>query len=174
MSTATYYAAFARALQTFNQRIYLKYESVQKRTMPTISVKYGMGKKAGEMRYRENEIRISGEFVDHASEDEIYNTIIHELCHFAADAIYDRRYIKAHGVHWGDLMRECGVRADRTHKVKFPTKRAPYEVYCQCNHFFCGPAKINRIEEYNKKENRPDFFCSSCKEYYKWRKHVFC
>ena len=88
----------------------------------------------GDATYKSNRIRLSTVLFRRATEQERYETIVHELCHLVSYERYGRAGA-GHGRFWQAVMREAGVEPKRCHNVNrtgIARRQATVKVYCGC------------------------------------------
>ena len=101
-------------------------------------------------------VRFSVPLWPRATEEERKNNVIHEVCHVAANYIYKLREKPGrrnpHGSEWKHLMRQCGRKPHRTHKIdrtglKRTNTRTKYKVACKCRELLIGPTRYKRMKQ---------------------------
>lgn len=92
-------------------------------------------------------IRLSAKIWPLATEDERFETIVHEAAHIIAFAKYGSE-ISPHGREWKGVMRKLGLKPERCHYVDISSlKRGKqYGYYCTCsNKIRVGPTQHKRL-----------------------------
>ncbi|MFW6031576.1 MAG: SprT-like domain-containing protein [Myxococcota bacterium] len=85
-----------------------------------------------------------------ASDQERYETVVHEVCHLVAMRRAEREGRKnpGHGPVWQGLMRQCGVEPKRCHAVEaadLRQSRKRYVAACGCRTHLVGPVRARRM-----------------------------
>ena len=94
-------------------------------------------------------IRFSVPLWQRASEEERYNTVVHEVCHLvtAHEAhLAGRPEPQAHGAEWKATMRRAGVTPKRCHNVStkgLGKKKIP--AHCKCGEHYLTPLVAGKI-----------------------------
>ena len=107
-------------------------------------------------------VRFSMPLWPRASVEERANTVAHEVCHIAVYYIY--KLWEQHGQKWKHLMRKCGHKGSRCHKVdrtglRRNHTRTKYKVVCGCREWLVGVTRYRRI-----KAGIREYCCPYCKE----------
>ena len=71
------------------------------------------------------------------SEQEVTNTLLHELAHLVAHHRHGRRRISPHGIEWREACRDLGIPGEkRTHQLPFEGRRIRrrYQLRCPACH----------------------------------------
>jgi SprT protein len=95
-------------------------------------------------------------------EENVQNTIPHEVAHYLVDAIYGIKKVRPHGKEWKNIMQLLGAEPLRTHQ--FSMQGIPHRSYrrfsyqCNCNIYQLTSRRHNMI---NRNQRR--YFCPTCK-----------
>ncbi len=123
------------------------------------------GRSAGMYRVRGNErcIRYNPWIFSHYFQDNLDNTVPHEVAHFIADRLFGMAKIKPHGAEWKNIMQVFGVTPEVTCRYPLdampqnPRPRYPYR--CQCRTHMLSGIRHNRI-----RRQQTRYFCKRCKQ----------
>lgn len=94
-------------------------------------------------------------------EENMSETIPHEVAHYITDLVYGIRNIRPHGAQWKDLMLKFGVEPKRTYSYSLdgiPTrihKRHNYS--CGCMQFEVTTRRHNKIQQ-----KKAQYSCRQC------------
>ena len=67
------------------------------------------------------------------SEQEVTNTLLHELAHLVAQHRHGRRRISPHGIEWREACRDLGIPGEkRTHQLPFEGRGIPRRYQLRC------------------------------------------
>lgn len=94
-------------------------------------------------------------------EENMKETIPHEVAHYITDQVYGIRNIRPHGAEWKALMLKFGVEPKRTFSYSLdgiPTrahKRHPYS--CGCMEFAITTRRHNKIQN-----QKAEYLCQQC------------
>lgn len=94
-------------------------------------------------------------------EENMSETIPHEVAHYITDMVYGIRNIRPHGKQWKDLMLKFGVEPKRTYSYSLdgiPTrihKRHNYS--CGCMQFEITTRRHNKIQQ-----KKAEYSCRQC------------
>lgn len=121
------------------------------------------GKAAGMYRVQNGEhlIRYNPYIFARYFDDNLSQTVPHEVAHYIADMIYGFRNIRPHGPEWKDIMRLFGAepRASCSYDLAgLPLRN--YTVYnyrCQCQQHALTSIRHNRIQR-----NQTRYYCKQC------------
>lgn len=132
--------------------------------VPDIRIRFDLeGATAGQYRVRNGcaEIRYNPYIFAKYFEDNLANTVPHEVAHYLADLIYGARNIKPHGVEWRQIMGVLGAPALRSHGYDLsgiPQRRERRYTYrCNCREHQLSSTRHNRI-----KDGKTRYFCRLC------------
>ena len=110
-----------------------------------------VGKSAGMYRVRAGQrvIRYNPYVFAKYFEDNLNETIPHEVAHYVTDILYGLRSIKPHGVEWKSVMQVFGVTANRTANYDLsglPVRNFKTFVYhCGCQNYELTSRRHNKI-----------------------------
>lgn len=109
----------------------------------------------GDANYLLRRIRLSAPLWPIASEEEQFQTVVHEVCHIVAHHEHYKRVgwsgkISSHGNEWKAVMRRAGVPVKRCHHVDRSTVkqalRKKFKVYCDCKTHWFGATRYRRLK----------------------------
>lgn len=107
----------------------------------------GMYKVAGTQRI----IRFNPYHFSKHYEENMCETIPHEVAHYISDLVYGIRNIRPHGAQWKNLMLEFGVEPNRTFSYcleGIPTRVHKRHTYtCGCKEFEITTRRHNKIQQ---------------------------
>ena len=121
------------------------------------------GKSAGMFRIKlgVREIRYNPYIFAKYFDDNLANTVPHEVAHYICDAAYGSRNIRAHGVEWKNLMQAFGVVPQVTGNYDLTgipiRKYRKFEYHCGCRSYALTSRRHNAITLKRKK-----YFCKFC------------
>ena len=121
------------------------------------------GRAAGMYRVRNGErvIRYNPYIFTRYFEDNLAQTVPHEVAHYIADAVYGLRNIRPHGQEWKDIMRffGAGTRATSQYDLEgLPQRKFRHFHYrCHCQSHNLTSRRHNRVER-----NQARYFCRQC------------
>ena len=99
-------------------------------------------------------------FATHRQEN-IRETIPHEVAHYIISEVYGIRNVKPHGLEWQALMRKFGVEPRRTYSYSLdgiPTRQHRRYLYaCACREFEITTRRHNSIQS-----GRAYYTCKDC------------
>ena len=108
----------------------------------------------GTCSYRDKRISLSKWYVELNEEDEVEDTILHEIAHALS---YIRHGLKGigHGRIWKSICREIGATPERVHKgnLNHPDNHYKYVDACGCG-----------ITYRRHRKSRGDYHCPKCEE----------
>lgn len=93
-------------------------------------------------------VRFSTPLWTRASEQDRYETVVHEVCHVVAKHQNRGRKIEPHGHEWQRLMRRCGVEPKRCHNIDrtgLARTRRTVSAWCGCQEHKITPQMARRI-----------------------------
>lgn len=115
----------------------------------------------GRCHYHKRKITLSKWYVELNDEDDVEDTILHEIAHALCWNKYGNRGT-GHGVLWKQICRQIGARPERVHKgiLEYPNNHYKYVDSCICGKTFKRHRKSKGIYRcpkcgqplYNKKE----------------------
>lgn len=134
------------------------------RTFDNIPVNFKLTGRAAGMYHVKNYIRyirynpyIFSKYFD----DNMQNTVPHEVAHYIADLVYGIRNIKPHGKEWSSIMRQFGVepkvRCDYSLDGVPHYRHRRFDYSCQCRTHAISTRRHNMILKGNRQ-----YFCTSC------------
>ncbi|MGW8246536.1 MAG: SprT family zinc-dependent metalloprotease [Acidiferrobacterales bacterium] len=121
------------------------------------------GRAAGMYRVRNGErvIRYNPFIFERYFEDNLAQTVPHEVAHYIADIVYGFRNIRPHGPEWKQIMRFFGADTRATSQYNLdglPLRRyRQFQYRCPCREHALTSRRHNRIER-----NEVRYFCSHC------------
>lgn len=127
------------------------------------------GRAAGMYRVRKNlfqqkrEIRYNPAIFARYFEDNLENTVPHEVAHLVCDLLYGLNRIKPHGDEWKQVMSAFG--ADARVTASYDLKDIPirklkmYPYRCSCGEQLLSSIRHNRVQR-----QRYRYYCRSCKQ----------
>lgn len=121
------------------------------------------GRAAGMYRVRNGErvIRYNPFIFNRYFDDNLAQTVPHEVAHYVADMVYGFRNIRPHGQEWKQIMQFFG--ADTRATSQYDLEGLPMRRYrqfryrCQCRQHGLTARRHNRIER-----NQAQYFCKQC------------
>jgi len=121
------------------------------------------GRAAGMYRVQSGErvIRYNPFIFERYFEDNLAQTVPHEVAHYVADVVYGLRNIRPHGQEWKRIMQFFG--ADTRATSQYDLDGLPMRKYrqfryrCQCRQHELTSRRHNRIER-----NQARYFCKQC------------
>jgi len=121
------------------------------------------GRAAGMYRVQNNErfIRYNPYLFAKYYDDNLQQTVPHEVAHYLCDMVYGLRRIRPHGSEWKQLMQLFGARAEATCRYDLegiPSRSQRRHTYrCQCTTHQLTTRRHNNVTN-----NRMRYFCRSC------------
>lgn len=94
-------------------------------------------------------------------EENVRDTVPHEVAHYVVDMQYSRRNRRPHGVEWQSVMKDFGADASRTANydlTDIPKRRystLPYQ--CGCQQHELGIRRHNKVLK-----RQTNYFCCKC------------
>ncbi len=138
-------------------------ELLNKRLAP-IPVYFNLsGRAAGMYRVAqdEREIRYNPYLFAKYFDDNLANTVPHEVAHYVADSLYGLKNIKPHGVEWQALMRMLGAEPSVTCRYDMagiPQRRLQrIEYHCGCRSHQLTTIRHNKIQR-----GQARYLCKGC------------
>ena len=96
-------------------------------------------------------------------EDNLQQTVAHEVAHYVIDQVHGQQNVRPHGKEWQTLMRAMGVEPNRTCNYNLqgvPLRRQNYHSYvCACASYQLTSRRHNRIVR-----DGICYFCRKCKQ----------
>ena len=88
----------------------------------------------GRCHYNSRKITLSKWYVELNEEEDVEDTILHEIAHALTFLTYGREG-KGHGVLWKQMCRKIGAKPNTTHQgiLEYPNNHYKYEDTCSCN-----------------------------------------
>ena len=135
------------------------------RNIPAIPILFDLkGRAAGMYKSRlgTRQIRFNPYLFTKYFQDNLNDTVPHEVAHYITDVIYGLKRIRPHGEEWQAIMQLFGIEAQRTHSFDLQgipqrqQKRFTYQ--CGCKLYQLTTRRHNLIQ---KGERR--YLCRSCK-----------
>lgn len=95
-------------------------------------------------------------------QENIDNTIPHEVAHYASDLLFDYRRIRPHGREWQAIMRFFGAEPSRTCQFDLTgipkRKMRRFNYYCRCDTHQLSAVRHNRVERGQQR-----YVCRRCR-----------
>ncbi|MBD3670694.1 MAG: SprT-like domain-containing protein [Gammaproteobacteria bacterium] len=137
-----------------------------KRDIPAIEVLFDLkGQAAGMYRVRRNQrcIRYNPWLFAKYYQDNLANTVPHEVAHYICDRLYGLRRIKPHGNEWRDVMMMFGAEPQRTCHYELdgiPRRRQQRHPYrCACREH-----ELSAVRHRRHQSGRAQYLCRYCKQ----------
>jgi len=133
--------------------------------VPAIAVRFDLrGRAAGMFRVRHGatEIRYNPWLFNRYFEENMDNTVPHEVAHYVVHRLFSRRRVRPHGKEWRDVMVAFGV-APRT-TCSFDLQGIPrrhtrwFEYFCRCRSHQLSSIRHNRVVA-----GRARYHCRACR-----------
>jgi len=119
--------------------------------------------KHNEMYIRYNEVIFSRYF-----EDNLVNTVAHEVAHYVVHGMYGLRKVKPHGQEWKQVMRLFDVKPEVTSQYDvsmLPLHRQKLHNYsCACMTHQLSTTRHNKVQK-----NRAVYKCRKCLQPLRWK-----
>lgn len=132
--------------------------------LPEVAVVFDLrGTSAGMycVRNRERWIRYNPWIFARHFEDNLRDTVAHEVAHYVVDRLFGRRGVKPHGPQWRIIMRDFGVEASVRHDWDIdglPLRRQSRFAYsCNCTEHLLTAVRHNRLSS-----GRVSYHCRHC------------
>lgn len=113
------------------------------------------------IKNRQRQIRYNPHVFAKYFEDNLANTVPHEVAHYVIDCLYGFRKVRPHGTEWKEVMQSFGAEASRTCQYDFsdiPVKSEKrYDYYCGCKTHHLSARRHNKVM---KRHTR--YVCKSC------------
>lgn len=139
-------------------------EQIFRRRFERIPVLFDLKGRASGMyrvRGREAVIRYNPWIFGKYFDDNLANTVPHEVAHYLVDRVYGMRRTRPHGREWRALMDAFDVRPERTNNYDLagiPLRQSQQFSYrCDCQLHSLGPVRHRRIHQ-----GRTRYHCRSC------------
>lgn len=143
-----------------------KASELYRRSFAPIAIKFDLiGKAAGMYRYAKGQrhIRYNSFLFAKYFEENLRDTVPHEVAHYITDVLYSYRHVKAHGKEWRMIMSDFGVKPEvRCHfdMQGIPTRKLNYYTYrCDCRTHTLSSIRHNRIQR-----ECTQYYCKFCKQ----------
>ena len=135
------------------------------RSFPAVKVLFDLsGRAAGIYRVRQDvrEIRYNPWIFSKFFDDNLANTVPHEVAHYVADRVYGQARIRPHGREWKGIMLAFGAEPVRTCDYDLsgiPGRNFRTFAYrCQCSDHAFTSRRHNQVVKYCK-----TYFCRKCR-----------
>ena len=135
-------------------------------SIPSIPVRFDLPGKAAGMYVRkgsEKWIRFNPWLFSKFFDENLKDTVPHEVAHYVVDHVYGRKGIKPHGIEWKNLMRELGVNPVRTcdfDLTGIPTRNhRRFDYRCDCQTHAISTRMHNAIAR-----NVKMYLCKKCRQ----------
>lgn len=121
------------------------------------------GRAAGQYRVDRNgrRIRYNPYLFAKYFDDNLDNTVPHEVAHYVVDCLYRCRRVRPHGEEWKRVMRALGARPHATARYDLsgvPVRRQQRFMYrCSCGEHALSSVRHNRI-----RNQRAAYSCRAC------------
>lgn len=134
------------------------------RAFSEIPVRFDLkGRAAGMYRVhnRQRFIRYNPYLFAKYYDDNLQQTVPHEVAHYLCDQVYGLRRIRPHGPEWKQVMQFFGARCEATCRYDLAgipsrmQKRYPYR--CQCSSHLLSTRRHNNVAS-----SRMRYFCRNC------------
>lgn len=122
------------------------------------------GRSAGMYRVQKNKacIRFNPYLFAKYFDDNVANTIPHEIAHYVTDILYGIKNIRPHGKEWREVMHKLGAEAKVTGQYDLsgiPVRRHQrFSYHCTCSTHELGIKRHHNIEQ-----GKARYYCKSCK-----------
>jgi SprT protein len=117
----------------------------------------GMFKYIGERRLIRYNPWIFGKYF----EENLRDTVPHEVAHFVVHEVYPRRGVKPHGAQWQDLMGQFGADPEVTFDLDLEgipqRSQKTYRYHCGCQVHEVSTTRHNRVQK-----RRVNYHCVTC------------
>jgi len=96
-------------------------------------------------------------------EDNLVNTVVHEIAHYIADVLYGANKIRPHGQEWKSLMQALGATPKRT--CSYDLEGIPrrhfkqFSYACDCSSHQLGSRRHNKISQ-----GKARYYCRKCRQ----------
>lgn len=94
-------------------------------------------------------------------DDNLQNTVAHEVAHYVTDILYGLKRIRPHGKEWQAIMQLFGVEAQRTHNFDLQgipqRQHQRFDYQCGCQVYQLTTRRHNLI-----KKGQRRYLCRSC------------
>jgi len=139
------------------------------KNFPEVDVLFDLrGRSAGQFRVRSRqcEIRYNPQVFGLYFDDNLINTVPHEVAHYIIFLMYPRRRrgvrkVKPHGVEWRELMTKLGADASVCHNYNLAQipqrKEQRFNYSCDCKQHQISCRRHNKIQSC-----RASYSCRSC------------
>ncbi|HEX19918.1 MAG TPA: metallopeptidase (SprT family) [Acidiferrobacteraceae bacterium] len=135
-----------------------------KKTFGTIDIRFDLkGRAAGmyQVKNREHRIRYNPYIFAKYFEENLTETVPHEVAHYITDMIYGIRNIRPHGKEWQALMQHFGANTRRTFSYDLsdiPQRQYQQHRYrCHCQTHTLSSIRHNKILR-----GTMQYFCKKC------------
>jgi SprT protein len=134
------------------------------RAFDQVPVRFDLkGRAAGmyQVQNRQRFIRYNPYLFAKYYDDNLQQTVPHEVAHYLCDVVYGLRSIRPHGAEWKQLMYLFGARIEATCRYDLAgipsrsQRRHPYR--CQCTTHLLSTRRHNNVTN-----RRMRYFCRSC------------
>lgn len=139
--------------------------TVYSRAFPVIPINFELtGRAAGMYHLHQHKryIRFNPYIFAKYFEDNLHNTVPHEVAHYIADMLFGIKNIKPHGTEWKSIMREFGVEAKT--RCNYDLDGIPqrqhrrFRYQCLCRHYEISTRRHNII-----RRGERHYRCPICK-----------
>ena len=119
--------------------------------------------RAGDANYSKKRIRLSSPLWPRMTEQDRYETIVHESCHIVVH--HQSRNLpfyspKAHGQEWKRAMRKCALKPERTHNIdRTGLRQVKQRIQAFCNCDVPHEITLNRATRIKKGSI---YYCIKC------------
>ena len=141
-------------------------EQLYERSFPPPQISFDLtGRSAGMYRLQrgQQQIRYNPYIFSKYFEDNLANTVPHEVAHFVVNALYGRRKVQPHGIEWRTVMQRLGAEPSVTCRYDLrgiPQRRQRrFEYRCGCNTHAMSTVRHNRAQS-----GRGRYLCRQCRQ----------
>ena len=134
------------------------------RTITTIPILFDLkGRTAGmyKMHLGSRLIRFNPYLFAKYFDDNLRDTVAHEVAHYISDVVYGLKNIKPHGSEWAAIMRVFGITPQRTHNFNLQgipqRQHQQFDYQCNCQVYQLKTRRHNLVQ---KGERR--YLCRNC------------
>jgi len=137
------------------------------RSFELIPVRFDLkGRAAGMYRVKNSErvIRYNPYLFAKYFEDNVAETVPHEVAHYVIEKLYGVRRVRPHGIEWAEVMREFGVSTKRASHC-YDMKGIPVKVYKRFTYRCgCTTHNVTRRRHNQMQAGMATFACRRCGE----------
>jgi SprT protein len=141
-------------------------ERLYERSFPPPQISFDLtGRSAGMYRLQRGQpqIRYNPYIFSKYFEDNLANTVPHEVAHFIVNALYGHRKVRPHGVEWRSVMQRLGAKPSVTCRYDLsgiPQRRQRrFEYSCGCKTHAVSTVRHNRAQS-----GKGRYLCRQCRQ----------